>query len=71
MAKEPAAYVVIVQKIFFDHYKKGKQEFEFTREEIAASAKQLGVKLPKKIWRRRLHFQIPEAVAAIDIGDTT
>lgn len=49
MAKEPAAYVAIIEKIFFDHYKKGRADFEFDREEIADAATALEVTFPKNL----------------------
>ena len=49
MAKGVAAYVSIVEKIFFDHYKEGASEFEFERDEIAEAATYLGVTFPKNL----------------------
>ena len=50
MAKGVAAYVSIVEKIFFDRYKEGASEFEFERDEIAEAATYLGVTFPKNLW---------------------
>lgn len=66
MAKEPAAYVAIIEKIFFDHFKKGKSDFEFSREEIADCSKQLGVKPPKNfgdvVYTFRYRKRLPQSI---------
>lgn len=68
MAKEPAAYHAIVEKIFFDHYKKGKIEFEFSRDEIANAGKTLQVATPKNlgdvIYTFRYRYKLPERILA-------
>lgn len=66
MAKKPAAYVSIIEKVFFDHYRKGRSDFEFERGEIEAAANALGVSLPKNLgdviytfrYRKRLSERI-------------
>lgn len=37
MAKQDAGYDRIIEKVFFDHFKKGASEFEFIRREIIAA----------------------------------
>jgi hypothetical protein len=37
-AKEPNRYAKLIEKIFFDHYRKGSVDFEFDREELIAAA---------------------------------
>ena len=66
MAKKDAAYKVIIQKIFADHYNGTGDEFEFEREEIAAAAVTLKVKTPKNlgdvIYTFRYRSKLPQAV---------
>ena len=51
MPKKPkdALYDQIIEKIFFEHYREGIQEFYFSRTEIEETAKELGVKNPKNL----------------------
>jgi len=42
-------YQVLVQKVFFDHYKPGATEVLFERDELIAAAKKLKIKLPKNL----------------------
>lgn len=66
MGKEPAAYLSIIEKIFFDHYKRNADDFQFERDEIAAAARALAVKTPKNLgdviytfrYRRKLPARI-------------
>lgn len=48
-ASAPSRYKALIEKIFFDHYKKGAAEFEFDREELIASAGALGFPTVKNI----------------------
>lgn len=68
MAKEPAAYVAIIEKIFLAHYRKGKTEFEFEREEIGKAATELGVTFPKNlgdvVYTFRYRKALPETILA-------
>lgn len=43
------AYVQIIEKIFFDHYKKDHRPFAFPRDDILAAAKKLKVTEPKNL----------------------
>lgn len=54
MAKEPedntlSRYKAIIEKIFFNGYKKGIKEIEFEREDFPAAAKVLGIELPRNL----------------------
>lgn len=40
-AKEPNRYEKLIEKIFFDHYRKGSVDFEFDRDELIAAAETL------------------------------
>jgi hypothetical protein len=42
-------YAAIIEKIFRNHYSRGADSFEFTREEIVAVAAELGLDLPKNV----------------------
>jgi hypothetical protein len=68
--KGPAAYVSIVEKIFFDHYKKGIADFEFEREEIAAAVAALGVDRPKNfgdvVYTFRYRKKLPDRILATE-----
>ena len=39
----------LIEKIFFNHYRKGAKEVLFAREELGAAANKLGIKLPKNL----------------------
>ncbi|WP_372396925.1 hypothetical protein ABMY26_22815 [Azospirillum sp. HJ39] len=45
--ERPNTYQLIIESIFFKHWKKGEAQFEFERTEIETVAQELGVKLPK------------------------
>jgi hypothetical protein len=66
MDKKPAAYVAIIEKIFFDHHKKCQSEFQFERAEIEDAAKSLGVALPKNlgdvIYTFRYRKKLPDRI---------
>lgn len=61
-------YAQIIESIFLTHYKKGIQEFIFSREEIVATADGLGIKLPKNlgdiIYSFRYRAALPQSVQA-------
>jgi hypothetical protein len=46
---KPNRYQALISHIFHDHYKTGKTEFEFEREELRSNAKKLGIKLPDNL----------------------
>ncbi len=39
----------LIETIFFSHYKLGKTDFPFKRDEIESAAAKLGIKLPKNL----------------------
>ncbi len=51
MAKTPDGnrYQRLIQKIFFDHWKRGEKSFEWHRAELETAAEELGIVLPKNI----------------------
>lgn len=53
MSKPPGTetnrYKVLIQDIFFDHWKKGKTEFEFARDDIKEKAAELKIQLPDNV----------------------
>lgn len=64
--KKVAAYYQIIEKIFFDHYAAGSDDFEFTREEIGTAADTLRVKRPKNfgdvVYTFRYRRHLPKNV---------
>lgn len=48
-AERSSSYKKIVEKIFLDGWKRGSNQFEFSREAIAAAAKHLKIPLPKNL----------------------
>lgn len=71
MAKAPQSdnqnrYNALIEKIFFEHYKKGVSKFEFDRDDLPAAAKALGIKLPKNlgdvVYSIRYRTKMPERV---------
>lgn len=45
----PSRYAAIIERVFKRHHQPGLTEFEFTREEFAEVAKELGIALPKNL----------------------
>jgi len=66
--KKPNRYAQIIERIFFAHYKKGVEEFEFDREEFVNAAAELKIKLPKNvgdiIYSFRNRAALPRSVQA-------
>lgn len=62
-------YIIIIQRIFDSHYKSGLKEIAFSRDEIVATAQELGVSLPKNIDDLIYSFQyrmpLPASISAI------
>lgn len=62
-------YSVLILEIFRKHYRKGKSEFEFSREEISIAAAKLGRQLPKNlgdvIYSMRYRAEMPKEIAAV------
>ena len=59
-------YSMIIEKIFFSHYKKGLREVDFEREEIVKFAKELNIELPKNlgdvVYTFRYRAELPKSV---------
>lgn len=49
MPKKPNRYQALIEKVFFDHYESGSDEFEFGREELENGAAELGFARVKNI----------------------
>lgn len=64
--KQENRYKVLIEKIFFDHYKSGMKEFEFDRTELETNATALNIKLPKNlgdiIYSFRYRVALPEKI---------
>jgi len=65
--KTPAnSYAAIIEKIFLDRWKKGMQEFGFSREAISETAASLKISLPKNlgdvIYSLRYRTPFPESI---------
>jgi len=72
MAKKSNRYAAIIEKIFFDHYKKGENSFEFVRQEIKDAADALGVSLPDNlgdvIYSFRFRTEFPKSILDTQTG---
>ncbi len=66
--KKENRYKVLIENIFFDHWKRGTQSFEFARVEIKSKADELGIDLPDNVgdvlYAIRYRTPLPEAVLA-------
>ena len=70
MAEAPVAetnrYKVLIEKIFFDHWKKGATEFEFVRDEIKQTADKLKIELPDNVgdipYSFRYRVALPQSI---------
>jgi hypothetical protein len=76
MAKKEKAenrYKVLIERIFFSHWKQGVTEFEFEREEIESVAKVLKIMLPKNlgdiIYSFRFRVPLPETILDTQPGE--
>jgi hypothetical protein len=73
LQKKPNRYSAIIGTIFKNHYKPGKTEFGFSRDEFAAIARSLDLKLPKNLGDTIYSFRFrtalpPEIVATAPKG---
>jgi hypothetical protein len=71
--KKPNRYSAIIGTIFKNHYKPGKNQFEFPRTEFAEIARSLDIKLPKNLGDTIYSFRFrtalpPEIVATAPKG---
>jgi hypothetical protein len=68
MAKNKNRYVSLIEKIFFDHYRKGESSFHFNRSEIKDAARELSIVLPDNlgdvIYSFRFRTNMPSKVIA-------
>src|ERR1039457_5823183 len=70
MPKQPSGetnrYKILIEKIFFDHWKKGKTEFEFARDEIKEKAAELKIALPDNVgdivYSFRYRTTLPQSI---------
>ena len=64
--KTPNRYEALIEKIFFDHYSKGRTSLGFTRQEIKDAATALGMVLPDNlgdvIYAFRFRVDLPPRV---------
>jgi hypothetical protein len=49
LSKSPNRYGALLERIFFEHWKKDVRQFEFGRDEFEAWAGKLNIKLPKNL----------------------
>lgn len=70
MAKAPSAetnrYKVLIESIFFDHWKQGETEFVFVRGEIKEKADELSIELPDNVgdvpYSFRYRIPLPQKI---------
>jgi hypothetical protein len=62
--KKPNRYAAIIGRIFKRHYKHGKDQFEFSRDEFVEVATSLGIALPKNLGDLIYSFRFRTALPA-------
>jgi len=66
--KSASRYSVLIETIFFYHWKKDETQFEFERDEIEKFAKDLEIELPKNlgdlIYTFRFRLPLPDKILA-------
>jgi hypothetical protein len=66
--KKPNRYSAIIGTIFKNHFKPGKNQFEFSRDEFVEIARSLNIALPKNlgdtIYSFRFRTVLPEEIVA-------
>lgn len=71
-SKRKNRYDAIVERIFATHYTRGATEFEFTRDEFEATARELSIELPKNIgdvlYSFRYRKELPKSIKATAKG---
>lgn len=74
MAQARNRYQALIDKIFFDHYRKGETSFEFDRKEIKSAARSLRIELPDNlgdvIYSFRFRTVLPERIVATQPNGT-
>lgn len=73
--REPNRYEQILTKVFFDRYVDGARRVEFTREDLAEAAEELGLPRPRNLGDipysfRHRGLRPPEIMAAAPDGET-
>src|SRR5688572_1794540 len=67
-AKKPTRYVSIITTIFQRHFRPDSTQFGFTRDEFVATAKNLGIDLPKNLgdllYSFRFRTELPAEIIA-------
>jgi hypothetical protein len=64
-------YKALIDKIFFDRYRKGATRVAFDREDLPTAAGQLKIVLPKNLGGCHLCVSLSNADASIDPRCTT
>lgn len=68
MARKPNRYSALIEKVFFDRYKKGDRIVEFERAEIEVAASDLAIALPKNLgdvlYSFRFRTPLPDRILA-------
>ena len=59
----PNRYKLLIESIFFDHWSKGVEEFEFHRDDLKNKCKELAVPLPDNLGERTLLVSLPNRTA--------
>ncbi|WP_017940248.1 hypothetical protein [Zestomonas thermotolerans] len=66
--RNQSRYKVLIEKIFFDHYKDGLEEFAFARDQLPVAANALGIELPKNlgdvVYSIRYRTPMPDSILA-------
>jgi hypothetical protein len=66
MISESNRYAMLIGKVFHAHYRTGMTEFHFERDELSATASELGIELPKNlgdvIYSFRYRVPLPDSV---------
>lgn len=72
MAKKAAIYNALIEKVFFDHYRQGTEEFEFERKEFKKAAADLGIEeaanLGDVVYTFRYRRAFPNRILATQPG---
>lgn len=66
--RRPNRYKILIDRIFFSHWKEGVTDFEFARDELETKAAELEMKLPKNLgdvlYALRFRIGYPETIVA-------
>lgn len=66
VSSETNRYKVLIERIFFDHWKKGTTQFEFARDEIKSKADSLKIELPDNVgdipYSFRYRTALPQSI---------